>query len=198
MVCEWDFISNNKYLLISLEWFAGQLISSLPELTEKTNIIVHNDNSMKASGLCETQVNFWLGNNYIFFQTCMQPTSNKEHFPIFPLSNFSPVLQKYNFKKLSCLAFIFGKQRELKGYIMLHLTVHRSYLFPLCFVNDLSLIHLFFFKMKWKRKIKSQDVWICYWSELKVMMQNSSYRQFWPHEIWHTSQAQWTQWGQSV
>lgn len=96
MVCEWDFISNNKYLLISLEWFAGQLISSLPELTEKTNIIVHNDNSMKASGLCETQVNFWLGNNYIFFQTCMQPTStgNKEHFPIFPLSNFSPVLQK--------------------------------------------------------------------------------------------------------
>lgn len=37
------------------------------ELTEKTNIIVHNDNSMKASGLCETQVNFCSGNNDIFF-----------------------------------------------------------------------------------------------------------------------------------
>lgn len=36
---------------------------------------------------------------------------------------------------------------------MLHLTVHRSYLFPLCFVNDLSLIHLFFFQ----NEVKTED-----------------------------------------
>ena len=61
------------------------------ELTEKTNIIVHDDNSIKASGLCETRVNFCSGNNYIFFQTCMQPTSNTEHFPPFFLSLIFPL-----------------------------------------------------------------------------------------------------------
>ena len=37
------------------------------ELTEKTNITVHNDNSIKASGLCETRVKFCWGYNDTFF-----------------------------------------------------------------------------------------------------------------------------------
>ena len=86
------------------------------ELTDKTNIIVHNDNSIKARAYVKLESNFAQATiTYFSRLACNLHLTKNISPPFFPFSNFPPVLQKYSVKKFTCLAFIFGKQRELKS-----------------------------------------------------------------------------------